>query len=157
MDIPYNGNEETLVFKWTREILSATTTLQTALLAPVKLNTLCTATLRALCNNVVFLVDVSKLSHEEDIKSDDIGSWRNNSVHKEKFGMDDKGSILFLDDHDMPPPDWVRYNLRRTYFKNKSSPDLKKYFFKIQGRYYIANVTIYVYCPLKACIERKWW
>ena len=53
------------------------------------------------------------------MKSDDLGSWRNNGVDKEKFGMDDEGSILSLDDHDMPPPDWVIYYLRRTYYKNR--------------------------------------
>ena len=136
------------MFKWTREILSATTAFQTALLAPVNLNTLYTATPRALCNDVVFLVDVSRLSHEEDMNSNDLGSWKKNGVHKVKFGMDDEGSILSLDDHDMLPPDWVIYSLRRTYYKNKSSPIRKMIFFQIQGRFYIANVTIY--CPLKA-------
>ena len=120
------------MFKWTREILSATTAFQTALLAPVNLNTLCTATPRALCNDVVFSVDVSRLSHKEDMKSNDLGSWKKNDVHKEKFGMDDEGSILSLDDHDMPPPDWVIYYLRRTYCKNKSSPIRKMIFSKFK-------------------------
>lgn len=49
--------------------------------------------------------------------------------------MDDEGSLFAIDDDDVPPTDWVIYHLRRSYFKNKSSPDLKKYLFAVQGKY----------------------
>ena len=131
---PYQNNEETPVFRWTSELLSAQSAVQ-VLLAPIDDATVSTATPRAVCDNVVFLVDVSKLGNEGDIKCDDLGAWRNNGVHRQKFCMDDEGSLFAIDDDDVPPTDWVIYHLRRSYFENKSSPDLKKYLFAVQGKY----------------------
>ena len=64
--------------------------------------------------------------------------------------MDDEGSLFPLDDEKMPPTDWVIYNLRRTYYKNKSSPDLKKYFFCNSGYVFIAST-----CSFKALSALK--
>ena len=82
-----------------------------------------------------FLVDLSKLGNEGDIKCDDLGAWRNSGVHRQKFCMGDEGSLFEMDDDVVPPTDWVIYHLCRGYFKDKSSPDLKKYLFAVQGKY----------------------
>ena len=105
------------------------------LLVPVQEGNVCKATPRAIQHNVIFLLDKTHLKHEDDIKSDDMGTWRNNGVRMQKFAMDPEGEVYQLDDDEMPPAEWMIYNLKRLYFKNKSSPDLKKYFFLLQGMY----------------------
>ena len=52
------------------------------LLAPLQEGNICKTTPRAIQHNVTFLVDRKHIRHEDDIKSDDMGAWRNNGVHK---------------------------------------------------------------------------
>lgn len=105
------------------------------LLAPLQGGKFCKTTPRGIRHNVTFLVDRTHLKHEDDIKSDDMGAWRNNGVHKYRFAIDEEGDLCQLDDDDMPATESVIYNLKRLYYKNKSSPDLKKNFYVIQGMY----------------------
>ena len=73
-------------------------------------------------------MDRTHLKNEDGIKSDDMGAWWNNGLHKYRFAMDDEGNLYQLGEDDVPATEWVMYNLKRFYDKNKSSPDLKKYF-----------------------------
>ena len=111
------------------------------LLAPLQEGKFCKTTPRAIQHNVTFLVDRTHLKHEDDIKSDDMGAWRNNGVHKYRFPLDEKGDLYQLDDDDVPATEWVMYNLKRFYYKNKSSPDLNKYFYVIPGKYDTSRIA----------------
>ena len=62
---------------------------------------MCKTTPRAIQHNVTFLVDRKHLKHEDDIKSDDMGAWRNNGVHKYRFAMDEEGDLYQLDEDDI--------------------------------------------------------
>lgn len=109
------------------------------LLAPLQEGSMCKTTPRAIQHNVTFLVDRKHLKHEDDIKSDDMGAWRNNGVHKYRFAMDEEGDLYQRDEDDIPVSHWAIYRLKRLYYKNKSSPDLKKHFYVIQGNYNTQN------------------
>ena len=71
------------------------------LLAPLQEGSMCKTTPRAIQHNVTFLVDRKHLKHEDDIKSDDMGAWRNNGVHKYRFAMDEEGDLYQLDEDDI--------------------------------------------------------
>ena len=105
------------------------------LLAPLQEGNICKTTPCAIQHIVTFLVDRKHLKHEDDIKSDDMGAWRNNGVHKYRFAMDEEGDLYQLDEDDLPVSNWAIYRLKRLHYKNKSCPDLKKHFYVIQGKY----------------------
>lgn len=101
------------IFKWANKLLSPAQAVPN-MLAPFLKGMYCKTTPRcAIGHNVTFLVNKTYVKHEEDIKSDDIGAWRNNGVHKHRFGMVADGDLSQLDDDDMQPREWVTYILRR--------------------------------------------
>ena len=55
-----------------------------------------------------------------DWKCDDMGAWKNNGVQRIQLALRPNGDVVPVDNSN------EGYTLKRTYFKNKSSPDLKK-------------------------------
>ena len=58
-----------------------------------------------------------------------MGAWRHNGICIQKFPVDPEDEVYQLDEDKKPPTEWMRYRLKRLYFKSKSSPDLKVLFF----------------------------
>ena len=44
----------------------------------------------------VFLVDTNKLTHHDDIKADDLGSWRNDGQHSRWVKVKETGSYVLV-------------------------------------------------------------
>ena len=99
------------VFKWTNKMLSSREAVQ-ILLAPLQESNICKTTPCVIQHNVTFLVDRKHLKHEDDIKSDDMGAWRKNGVHKYRFAMDEDGDLYQLDEDDIPVSNWAIYRLK---------------------------------------------
>lgn len=95
-------------------MLSPREAVQILLASSLQEGNFCKTTPRAIQHNVTFLVDRTHLKHEDDIKSDDMGAWRNKGVLKYRFAMDeDSGDLYQLDEDDIPAADWAIYRLKR--------------------------------------------
>lgn len=71
-------------------------------------------------------MDKESLQSSNDWKSDDMGSWRNNGVQYFNMGMQGE-SVFYLTEGDDEIQDGIiHYTIKRTYYKNKSSKDLRK-------------------------------
>ena len=90
------------------------------LLKPIAENTTCTVPPHNISHNVSFLLDTSGLESKNDWKCDDMGSWKNNGVQRIQLALRPDGDIVPVDNPN------EGYTLKRTYFKNNSSPDLRK-------------------------------
>ena len=124
------------MLKWTNKMLSPRKAVQNLiLLAPLQESNLCKTTPRTIQHSFTFALDGKHPKHDDDIKSDDMGAWRNNGVHMYRFAMDEEGDLYQLDEDDIPATEWAIYRLKRLHYKKKSSRDLKKHFYVIQGMY----------------------
>ena len=95
-----------------------------------------TATPRNIAHNCVFMVNLDRLPHQEDVKCDNLGSWRNNEIKNRTYEMNEDGYPELLDEEEASREATDTYTLRRVYYKNKAAPDLKKYMISLKG-----NVT----------------
>lgn len=94
-------------------------------------------------NNVSFLVDMSCLQHPDNLKCDDMGSWKHNGSPKRWFNVkkDTQGinAIEPLEKKPSDPADGI-FELRRTYYKNSSDETVRKIVAKLEGLHFHYNV-----------------
>ena len=102
------------------------------LLKPPEDNTTCKAVPTNISHNVCFLLDASNLESQSDWKCDDMGSWKNNGVQRVELVLTPEqdvlpASVCVVED------DFQVHKLKRIYYKNNSSPDLKKIVSFLEG------------------------
>ena len=78
------------------------------------------------------MVKLDRLPHQEDVKCDNLGSWRNNGTKNRTYEMNEDGYPELLDEEEAREATNT-YTLRRMYYKNKAAPDLKKYVMSLKG------------------------
>ena len=78
------------------------------------------------------MVNLDQLHHQEDVKCDNLGSWRNNGTKNRTYEMNEDGYPELLDEEEAREATDT-YTLRRVYYKNKATPDLKKYVMSLKG------------------------
>ncbi|CAB4017313.1 Mitogen-activated kinase kinase kinase A [Paramuricea clavata] len=118
----YNDDANTPVYEWATKVKSVDKVLPILLMEPTFATT-CTRVPTAISDDVCFLIDTSKLSSHTDWKCDDMGAWKNNGVQRHKLRTP-------ISDEDLLENEHVTINehtVKRIYFKNNSSPDLRKY------------------------------
>ena len=116
----------------------------TILLQPVQEDLLCKVAPQSISHNVCFLLKSSLLKSENDWKSDDMGAWKNNGVQYHKFFLNEDGELHHLGKNEGGDngEEGTTYNIKRVYFKNKQSTDLKKCVTFIEGMIGIfCNIT----------------
>lgn len=115
----YNGNTSLPVFDW-KPMNKTTSEIMKILLRPIAENVTCKVPPHNISHNVSFLLDTSGLESKNDWKSDDMGAWKNNKVQRIQLDIEPDGDVIPVDNsHE-------GYTLKRVYYKNKSSPDLRK-------------------------------
>ena len=79
-------------------------------------------------HNVAFLVVTSNLKRQDNIKCDDMGSWKNNGTPKRlvRVSTDDDGKLSIKTIKENPEHDTTVYLVTRTYYENHSSNDVRK-------------------------------
>lgn len=132
----YNNNPNLPVYKHTRCRYNAQRIAE-VLLNP-ELPVAKIATTRPVCvqDNVAFVVDLSKLQKREDIRADDMGSWKCNGKRFIKCAVE--GSVIDI----VTQPrrrDGNLYTLVRRYYEHTTSSDFKKTIAEIIGKYYSAR------------------
>lgn len=92
-------------------------------------------------HNVSFLVDTRSLQHDDDLKCDDMGVWKNNGCPKCSFLVqrDSRGikRVVALDRNTnnlLQSTDNV-FVLKRSYYQNSSAPDVRKIVSKLYGKH----------------------
>ncbi len=135
--IPYNDDALTLVFEWRRKAY-AFKHLVEILLGEHSQERLCVSQPLNVAHNVSFLVDNSKLKNIEDLKCDDMGAWEHTGSPKKSFCVkrDKHGRIkdvTVLEGNESPNEESGTLTLKRVYYVNKSSSDVRKIISTVQG------------------------
>ena len=128
------------VYDWSPKDKSPIDLVQ-ILLKSVDENRTCKVVPNCISHNVCFLLDTASLESEDDWKSDDMGSWRNNGTQQYPYVLRDNN--IHLADEDDVVGDFEKYTLKRTYYKNNCSPDVKKIVSMIKG---IFMTIFFTYC-----------
>lgn len=125
------------VIKWTSTALN-NLEIGNILLKPQPLQHICTSTPRDIAHNATFLVNTSMLKNKEDIKFDDMGSWKNNGKHSTTLSLSDDGLRVLDKDNlqsscDLDGDTPACVELCKVYYQNKSSPSVVKTISWIEG------------------------
>ena len=133
----YNEDAMTPVFSWTKKAYTAEQ-LVCILLGKYRQEHLCVSQPVSISNNVTFLVEMGCLNHPDDIKCDDMGSWKHNGSPKQCFRvLKTKKGIENIEPLKSKPSDVEGdvYELKRVYYINQSDPTIRKLVAKLVGVY----------------------
>ena len=85
---------------------------------------LCTSEPLMISNNVTFLISNANFKNVRDIVFDEMGAWKHDGSPHKRFDVDKSTRSLKI----MPSKanDLNSYILKRIYYENKLSPDLRK-------------------------------
>ena len=83
------------------------------------------ATSQPVCvqDNLVFIVDISKLDKPEDIRADDLGSWDCNGKRCSYCCVDDQGYVVTISKTKPSQGAYSIYTLVRRYYKHATAGD----------------------------------
>jgi hypothetical protein len=132
----YNGDALTPVFSWKKEAFSHHDLVK-ILQREHETERLCISPPVNIAHNVTFLIDNSKLKDQGDIKCDDMGSWKRTGTPKNKYRVkrNEDGSVKEITNvTESPSEDRELYTLRRTYYVNNSSNDVRKVICTLLGK-----------------------
>ena len=98
------------------------------------------------CESKVFVVDTGKLSDPDDIKSDDMGSWRNDGQHSRWVKVkQEKGRVCTVEFcSGKPKNDPNAYCLHRHYFIHHCNNQFKRKIAYLSGNDIITACSIYI-------------
>ena len=140
----YDGKELLPVYDWNPKDKSPIDIVQ-ILLKPNDEDRTCKVVPNCISHNVCSLPDTTSLQSENDWKGDDIGSWRNNGIQQYPYVLIDNNMYLANE----VVGDFEKYTLNRTYYKNISSPDVKKIVSTLKGmtiNFIAYNCSLYEGC-----------
>ena len=131
------GDVLTPVFSWSKEAY-ASETLVRILLSEHETERLCISQRINIAHNVSFLIDTSKFKVRDDLKCDDMGSWKHNGSAKMFFNVkrnEDGGIKRIKHVKSMIPSEDVQmYTLKRIYYVNNCSNDVLKIISSLFGK-----------------------
>ena len=107
------------------------------LIKPAEDVTTCKIVPHCISHNVCFLMDATRLKSQSDWKSDDMGTWKNNGVQHLPFVLQDDN--VYSADEIQNECGGESYTMKRIYYKNKSSPDVKKIVSILEGNVLLMN------------------
>jgi len=88
------------------------------------------------CNvstNAVFIVDINRLENPKDISCDDMGVWVWVGSYKRWCTIDEDNEVTIVGKQLWSSPCIPHYWILKTYYKNRSSQDVKKIIIHLQG------------------------
>lgn len=139
----YNGDVQTPVFAWRREPLKFEQSID-ILLREYDAERLCVSQPVNVSHNVNFLVDNAKVKDLNDLKCDDMGAWKHSGTRKRccqvKLKKDGKVKQVIFKDNESEVRGTNTYTLKRVYYVNKSSSDVRKVMYTLEGKFVVNNV-----------------
>lgn len=100
---------------------------------------ICTKKPVGVTDAAVFIVDTTKLRHQDDLKADDMGSWthKGKPIHFYKVQCLSSGEVYDAQLCDSTDDDRI-YKLTRIYYHHKGTTEFRKTLFYIHGKCVIA-------------------
>lgn len=136
----YNGDALTPVFAWKKDAYTREELVQ-ILLEDHETERLCISQPINIQHNVTFLINNAKIKNLDDIKCDDMGWWRRTGTPKSIFNVYRNNDGSFKDIRHVTRTETSAaelnskmYILKRTYYVNNSSDDLRKIISTLQGK-----------------------
>lgn len=129
------------MFEWTSDSYQSLEKLARILLDDYAKERLCVAPPINIAHNVTFLVDNDSLKKKEDLKCDDMGAWEHTGSPKKDITVTytSKGKVDDIIDTskclDIVAEHSKNFVIKRAYYVNKTSKDLKKMFCTLHGKY----------------------
>lgn len=137
--VAYNGDVLTPVFEWQKQAYQFESLVK-ILLGEHAPERLCVSQPVNIAHNVSFLVNNARIKNLDDLKCDDMGAWEHNGspkksflVKRDKHGM--VKNVTLLQENESPEENSDVFTLKRIYYVNKSSSDLRKVISTVQGKY----------------------
>ena len=98
-------------------------------------------------DNLVFIVDLSKLCKPEDIRADDLGSWICNGKRSSWCILDEDGDITdILTKYKSRYPN--NYRLVKRYYKHATSGDFKRVIVELFGEFTSITSALFIICTV---------
>lgn len=110
--------------------------------------TTCKSVPSLISHNVCFLLDVRNLASKNDWKSDDMGSWKNNGAQHLRYHVGQNNEDVILENDESKEKAGKMFTMKRIYYKNNSSPDVKKIASFLEGMYYSVSMVQVFFCTL---------
>lgn len=139
----YNDDLKTPVYTREKDVFTPKQTVELLLNSEkyVDRREICTAQPLRVQHNCTFIVDLSKLKDTQDVKCDDLGSWKNNGSKKFCFHVHDEDGFLFA--KSVTDDEENNLTLRREYFqlRNLTTGDFRKRIDTIISKYVLHFLT----------------
>ena len=87
----------------------------------------------SISSNALFIVDLNRLESPKDIYCDDMGSWTWVGSYKRWCTIDDDSMVHIVGKEPPTSSCFPYYRIKKFYYKNKSSPDVKKIHIFLEG------------------------
>ena len=81
-----------------------------------------------------FLVDTTKLKHQDDLKADDMGSWMHKGKPNCYYKVKQLSSGEVYDAQQCDKTDENVYKLTRIYYHHKGTPEFRRTLFYVHGK-----------------------
>ena len=85
-------------------------------------------------DSAVFLVDTTKLKHQDDLRADDMGSWMHKGKPVRFYKVKRLSSGEVYDAQQCDKTDRNVYKLTRIYYHHKGTPEFRKTLFYVHGK-----------------------
>ena len=129
----YNGKETLPVFDWNPKAKTPIEIFHILMKRAEDLTT-CKRVPSLISHNVCFLLDVRNLASENDWKSDDMGSWKNNGEQRLRYHVGQDENVILENDENRENAGKT-FTMKRIHYKNNTSPDVKKIASFFEGTY----------------------
>lgn len=128
---------QTPVFAWRREPLKFEQSRE------YDAERLCVSQPVNVSHNVTFLIDNAKVKDPNDLKCDDMGAWKHSGTCKRccqvKLNKDGKVKHVIFKENESEVRGINTYTLKRMYYVNRSSSDVRKVMYALEGKFVVNN------------------
>ena len=127
-----NGNMNIPIFEQTTDHYTAKGIIELLLDKSLPHAVIATSQPVSVQDNLVFIVDISKLDRPEDIRAGDLGSWTCNGKRRLQCSVDNRGHVIDVFGQHKPRNQHL-YTLVKRYYKHATAGDYKRTIAEIFG------------------------
>ena len=122
------------IFEQTSEHFTARKIAEILLDKDLSLSRIATSQPVGVQDNMAFIVDLSKLASQDDIRADDMGSWICNGKRRQLCSVDEFGCVVDIVSKVKSRKQRV-YALVKRYYRHATASDYKRIIAEIFGEY----------------------
>ncbi len=128
-----HGSKATPVYCQVPKMLTTAQYVNILLDPELQESKICTQVPCSVSSNSVFIVDLNHLESPKDICCDDMGVWVWVGSYQRWCTIDENDEVNILGKQLESPPRVPCYRIKKIYYKNKGSPDVKKVIVYLEG------------------------